>query len=298
MPSRIIVKSTSLIWSFGLILLLCAFLNVGMANDAPPEKDTFTFITYEAAPWQTTEPDGSVTGMVPFILKNMGDLTGYNIKSRAYPYARMPLQIKRGHADLVVSMKGITVEKYAIPCVNFGLFSNVFYTLDTPFLEIAKQNKKRKLNIGILIDSSASLNKLIPKDITQHWRIKEYTSEAAIFNAVNKKRLDSGLLSVNSYQYLSDQVGGVDNPSGVTTESGYTNIIGWLPKKFANSKRHLKMCDALNKVSSNGRMNLDSDEIIDVLITQENPDISKTPRLTPKDIEAKNLAPKLRAIYN
>lgn len=262
---------------------------------APADK-RFTFITYEAAPWQITEPDGTTSGMVPFLLNNMGALSGYEITSHSYPYARMSLQIKRGQSDLVISMADSTVQKYTQPCVHFGVFSNVFYTLDVPFLTLLAQHKQTKPSIGILSHSLLAFDTAIPKSITHHWDIKEYTSEAAIFNAVNKKRLDAGLLSLNSYQHLSSLI--EPAPPGVITYSGYAKATGWLPKAFAHSQRHLDMCKALNTLSDNGRMNLDSDVIIDALITQETPDITQTPRITPDEMAAKNIVPKLRAFYS
>lgn len=299
-PNRITIRCLHRIWPLGLVFLLCAFLNVSVVDDVPPQtptpKEAFTFITYEAAPWQTTEPDGSATGMVPFILKNMSDAAGYTLTSVSYPYARMSRQIKRGNADLVISMTNANVKAHTIPCVHFGAFTVVVYTKNKPFLPLLME--KKKPSVGILNDSYVAFNELIPEHINRYWNIKDYSTEANIFNAVNKGRLDAGILSLNTYQLLSQNMGAIDKNVGFTTNMGYGHVTGWLPKHLKNSPRHMSMCDALNKVSDNGLMILDSDMIIDTLITQETPDITKTPRLTQKDIRAKDIIPQLIKIYS
>lgn len=280
-----------LIW----MTILYTFTSVCVATTE--NKNEFIFITYEAEPWQSTEFDGSVTGMVPFILKNMGDATGYTLHSRSYPYARISRQIKLGDADLVISMTNSRTQNYTVPCVKFGSFTVVAFTKNQPFLKRLKHPIQNKPSVGILNDSFLAFKELIPEHINRHWQMKEYSTETAIFNAVNKGRLDVGFLSLNTYQLLLDNLSEKEQKNSFMIETGYGKVTGWLPIHLKHSAKHIKMCEALNKISDNGQMILDSDAIIDSLITQETPDITKTPRLTPADIHMKNILPELLKIY-
>lgn len=283
---------------FKLFYLVCTALLwacVGVCTAS--SEDEFIFITYEAEPWQSTEPDGSVTGMVPFVLEHMGRATGYTLLSRSYPYARISRQIKRGDADLVISMTNSHTQNYTVPCVKLGSFTVVAFTKHQPFLDVLKQSMPNKPSVGILNDSLLAFNELIPESINRHWNMKEYSTEKGIFSAVNKGRLDVGILSLNTYQLLFDDLSEEDKKASFTIEAGYGEVTGWLPKHLKNSARHIKMCQDLNAVSDDGMMILDADDIIETLITQEDPNITQTPRLTPADIHLKNITPTLIRLY-
>lgn len=265
--------------------ILWAALLLLMSATASAEK-SYKFTIYDAPPWYFKTKDGMDAGMMSMLLRIIDRQFPEKILTQPVPYSRSLAWLagdiaKLPDIDFIIAMTSPSISSDFVKCASLGSFSVVAFSLQ-PLSELTAN--KKNIHVGVLRGVKNLVKTMLPEPIWRNWQMSELNSEQQIYDLVRKQRLDAGLMTLNVYQYLLENVQGATE--GNICPLGYMEVFAWLPRKFIKSQGHLNLCSKLDEYTTSGSMQLDADELIDTFIYQANPDLRTVPRISQKQKDA------------